>query len=124
MSSSEMCWGRGVVVKDHATPDVPGRGEAGVVHVVAVVARGRPRAGEGADTVTARLVVPGVRAYSPTLISGPITTFQSGTVTAGVSTSAVTVTGRGNGTNASRVTTPDISATNGVIHKIDRVLLP
>jgi len=69
-------------------------------------------------------VVPGVRAYSPTLISGPITTFQTGTITAGVSASAVTVTGRGNGTNASRVTTPDINATNGVIHKIDRVLLP
>ena len=70
-------------------------------------------------------VVPGVRAYSPTLTNGAvITTFQTGTITAGVSASAVTVTGRGNGTNASRVTTSDISATNGVIHKIDRVLLP
>lgn len=70
-------------------------------------------------------VVPNVRAYSPTLTNGAtITTFQTGTVTVGVTPTAVTVTGRGNGGNASNVTTPDISATNGVIHKIDRVLLP
>ena len=70
-------------------------------------------------------VVPGVRAYSPTLTNGAsITTFQTGTVTVGVTSSGVTVLGKGNGTNASNVTTPDISATNGVIHKIDRVLLP
>ncbi|CCH52669.1 beta-Ig-H3/fasciclin [Fibrisoma limi BUZ 3] len=70
-------------------------------------------------------VIPAVRAYSPTLTNGAtITTFQTGTVTVGVSSTAVTVTGRGNGGNPSRVTTPDINATNGVIHKIDRVLLP
>ncbi len=70
-------------------------------------------------------VVPGVRAYLPTLTNGAaLTTFQSGTVTVGVSTTSVTVTGRGNGGTASNVTTPNINATNGVIHKIDRVLLP
>lgn len=70
-------------------------------------------------------VVPGVRAYSPTLANGAsITTFQTGTVTVGVTSTGVTILGKGNGTNASNVTTPDISATNGVIHKIDRVLLP
>ncbi|MFD2574207.1 fasciclin domain-containing protein [Spirosoma soli] len=70
-------------------------------------------------------VIPSVRAYSPTLTNGAVlTTFQSGTVSVGVSATGVTVTGRGNGTNASNVTTPNINATNGVIHKIDRVLLP
>ncbi|MBC3783908.1 fasciclin domain-containing protein [Spirosoma utsteinense] len=70
-------------------------------------------------------VIPGVRAYSPTLTNGAtITTFQTGTVAVGVTPTAVTVTGRGNNGTASNVTTADISATNGVIHKIDRVLLP
>jgi uncharacterized surface protein with fasciclin (FAS1) repeats len=70
-------------------------------------------------------VVPGVRAYSPTLANGAaIPTVQTGTVTMGVSTTGVTVTGKGNGGTASRIITPDITATNGVIHKIDRVLLP
>ncbi|RIV21591.1 fasciclin domain-containing protein [Fibrisoma montanum] len=70
-------------------------------------------------------VIPLARAYSPTLTNGAVvTTFQTGTVTVGVSSTAVTVTGRGNGGNPSRVTTADINATNGVVHKIDRVLLP
>jgi uncharacterized surface protein with fasciclin (FAS1) repeats len=70
-------------------------------------------------------VVPGVRAYSPTLTNGAsITTFQTGAVTVGVTSTGVTILGKGNGTSASNVTMPDISATNGVIHKIDRVLLP
>ncbi|GAB3506473.1 fasciclin domain-containing protein [Spirosoma knui] len=71
-------------------------------------------------------VVPGVRAYSPTLTNGAaITTFQGGSVTANVgANNAVTLTGRGNNGAASNVVAADISATNGVIHKIDRVLLP
>ncbi|MDB5242312.1 MAG: fasciclin protein [Spirosoma sp.] len=70
-------------------------------------------------------VIPGVRAYSPTLVNGAtIPTFQTGTVTVGVSSTGLTVTGKGNGGTASKITTPDISATNGVIHKIDRVLMP
>ncbi|GAB3543463.1 fasciclin domain-containing protein [Spirosoma fluminis] len=70
-------------------------------------------------------VVANARAYSPTVASGPITTFGGGSVTATVgSNNAITLLSRGNGTNAANVTTADINATNGVIHKIDRVLLP
>jgi len=79
-------------------------------------------------TLTAVLtnhVVAPARAYSPTLVNGPVTTFGGGSVTVAVgSNNAVTLLSRGNGTNVSTVTTADINATNGVIHKIDRVLLP
>lgn len=76
------------------------------------------------------------RAYSPTLVSGPITTFGMGSVTAAVGTgNAVTLRSAGNGAQLSNVLSNtvaggtavrnrDITATNGVIHKIDRVLLP
>lgn len=79
-------------------------------------------------TLTAVLtnhVLANARAYSPTLVNGPITTFGGGslTVTAGAN-NAVSILSRGNGTNAANVTRADINATNGVIHKIDRVLLP
>ncbi len=79
-------------------------------------------------TLTAVLtnhVIPSVRAFSPTLVNGPVTTFGGGsvTVTAGAN-NAVTLLSKGNGTNAATITTADINATNGVIHKINRVLLP
>lgn len=81
-------------------------------------------------------VLANARAYSPTLISGPITTFGGGTLTATVgSNGAVTLQSRGNGaavsnvlsntvTNGKLMRNRDINATNGVIHKIDRVLMP
>lgn len=70
-------------------------------------------------------VVANARAFSPTIVGGPISTFGGGSVTATIgSSNAITLLSRGNGTNVSNVTTPDITATNGVIHKIDRVLLP
>ncbi|GAB3643051.1 fasciclin domain-containing protein [Spirosoma arcticum] len=78
-------------------------------------------------------VVANARAYSPALTNGQaITTFGTGSVTATVGTNnAVSLLSPGNGTNASNVlaNSPtaqnrDINATNGVIHKIDRVLLP
>jgi len=79
-------------------------------------------------TLTAVLtnhVVAPARAYSPTLVNGPVTTFGGGPVTVTLgSNNAVTLLSRGNGTNAANVTTADINATNGVVHKIDRVLLP
>lgn len=78
-------------------------------------------------TLTAVLtnhVIAGARAYSPTLVNGPITTFGGGSLTVATGANGVTILSRGNGTNAARVTTADINATNGVIHKIDRVLLP
>ncbi|MBC7570479.1 MAG: fasciclin domain-containing protein [Spirosoma sp.] len=76
-------------------------------------------------TVLTNHVIPSVRAFSPTLVSGPVTTFGGGSVTVTVgSNNAVTLLSKGNGTNAATVTTADINATNGVIHKINRVLLP
>ncbi|SOD92809.1 fasciclin domain-containing protein [Spirosoma fluviale] len=82
--------------------------------------------------LTNHVVVNPGRAYSPTIVSGPITTFGTGSVTATVGTgNALTLLSPGNGGQASTVlqnTTGvqnrDITATNGVVHKIDRVLLP
>ena len=86
--------------------------------------------------LTNHVVVNPPRAFSPTLTNGPITTFGTGTVTATVGTgNAVTLTSRGNAgqvsnvlsntlVNGALVRNRDINATNGVIHKIDRVLLP
>lgn len=71
-------------------------------------------------------VVPGTRAYSPTLINGATVSAAGGsslTITVGTG-NTLSVTSRGNAGAASRIISPDISATNGVIHKIDRVLLP
>ncbi len=65
------------------------------------------------------------RTYTPTITNGSsLSTIQGGTITAGVSTTALTVTGTGNKGVASNITGPDITATNGVVHIIDRLLLP
>ena len=53
----------------------------------------------------------------PTLLTG-------GLLRTNVSGTGVTVTGNGNGTRTSRVVTPNIVTTNGVVHVIDRLLLP
>lgn len=82
--------------------------------------------------LTNHVVVNPGRAFSPTIVSGPITTFGTGSVTATVgSGNALTLLSPGNGGQASTVLqntagvqNRDITATNGVIHKIDRVLLP
>lgn len=65
------------------------------------------------------------RTYTPLITNGSsLTTLQGGTLTAGISTTALTVTGRGNSNTASNITVPDITATNGVVHIIDRLLIP
>lgn len=64
------------------------------------------------------------RAFSTNLASGPVPAAGGQNLAVAVGASGVTVTGRGNGTNASNVTRADVVATNGVIHVIDRVLLP
>ncbi len=82
--------------------------------------------------LTNHVVVNPGRAYSPTIVSGPITTFGTGSVTATVGTgSTLTLLSPGNAgqvsnvlANTTGVQNRDITATNGVIHKIDRVLLP
>lgn len=66
-------------------------------------------------------VVPG-RAFSPILTNGNVKTAGGGDVTVDVS-NGVTVKGKTN-TQASKVVTANILATNGVVHVIDRVLLP
>lgn len=53
-----------------------------------------------------------------------LTTAQGGKVNVKVSGGKVTVTGKGNGTSASNITQSDIPLTNGIMHIIDRVLLP
>lgn len=77
------------------------------------------------QAVLAYHVVP-ARVYTPMVTSGSsLTTAATGaTVTIGTSTTSITVTGKGNGTRASNVIGPDVTATNGVIQIIDRLLLP
>ncbi|HEX8657717.1 MAG TPA: fasciclin domain-containing protein [Hymenobacter sp.] len=70
-----------------------------------------------------QLHVVGSRAFSSDLTTGPLTTL-GGSVTVGVSGTGVTVRGAGNGTNNANVVSANILATNGVVHVIDRVLLP
>ncbi|GAB3899639.1 hypothetical protein GCM10028803_21110 [Larkinella knui] len=65
------------------------------------------------------------RAFSTNLTNGAtITTAQGGTITSNVSATGVSFLGKGNGNQVANVTSADIVATNGVVHVIDRVLLP
>ncbi|CCH01111.1 Transforming growth factor-beta-induced protein ig-h3 Beta ig-h3 [Fibrella aestuarina BUZ 2] len=71
-------------------------------------------------------VVPG-RVFSTQLTDGltsPTLLGATPTLRFGVTGTGVTVTGAGNGTSASNVTSANILTTNAVIHRIDRVLLP
>nr|WP_293836124.1 fasciclin domain-containing protein [uncultured Arsenicibacter sp.] len=67
--------------------------------------------------------VPG-RVFSTNLSSGKITTLQSGTATVTVGANTITVLGAGNNGAAATVTRPNVMATNGIIHVIDKVLMP
>jgi uncharacterized surface protein with fasciclin (FAS1) repeats len=67
-------------------------------------------------------VVPG-RVFSTNLVNGNVATAQGGNVSINLGT-GVQVTGLGNGGSAANVVAPNVLATNGVIHAIDRVLLP
>lgn len=66
-------------------------------------------------------VLPG-RAFSPTLATGNVAAAGGGQLAVDVS-SGVTVKGKGS-TQAAKVLMADMLATNGVVHVIDRVLLP
>lgn len=64
-------------------------------------------------------------AYSQTFQNGAdIATAQGTTVRTNVASGKVTLLGKGNGTSVANVTTADQVASNGVVHIIDRVLLP
>lgn len=76
-------------------------------------------------TLTAVLTyhVVGGRAFSSDLVAGPLTMFAGGTTTISL-TGGATIKGNGNGTNASNIIATNIMCRNGVVHVIDRVLLP
>lgn len=67
--------------------------------------------------------VVGARVFSSQLSNGPVPTLLT-PQTVGINLSGPTVLGNANGGQASRIIITDVLATNGVIHAIDRVLLP
>ncbi len=69
-------------------------------------------------------IVSGTRAFSSDLTNNQVVTTLNGPVTLGVSGTGVTVRGPGNGTTPANVTTANVLTNNGVVHVIDRVLLP
>jgi uncharacterized surface protein with fasciclin (FAS1) repeats len=78
------------------------------------------------DQVTGILAyhVIGARVYSCNLVDGSKPTTVNGATLTVSLTAGPQVLGNGNGGNPSNILATDISATNGVIHVIDRVLLP
>lgn len=64
------------------------------------------------------------RAFSPTIQSGDLGTTQGTALTVAVTTKGIAVTGKGNPTVAGNLIQTDLITTNGVVHLIDRVLLP
>jgi uncharacterized surface protein with fasciclin (FAS1) repeats len=71
-------------------------------------------------------VVPG-RVFSSDLANGDVTMLGGGTTTVNVSdgtNGGPTITGTGNGDAKANIVAPNVMARNGVIHVIDRVLLP
>lgn len=70
-----------------------------------------------------RYHVVGGRAFSSDLTNGSLTMLAGGNTTISL-TSGATIKGNGNGANASNIIGTNIMARNGVVHVIDRVLLP
>ncbi|CAN5649674.1 hypothetical protein BH11BAC3_BH11BAC3_37600 [soil metagenome] len=70
-----------------------------------------------------RYHVVGGRAFSSDLTNGSLTMLASGSTTVSL-TGGAKITGAGNGGNASNITKVNIMCRNGVVHLIDRVLLP
>lgn len=64
------------------------------------------------------------RAFSPTLRTGDLTTAQGTALTVAITAKGTTVTGKGNPAVAGNLLQTDLTSTNGVVHIIDRVLLP
>lgn len=65
------------------------------------------------------------RAFSQTFQNGAdVVTAQGASVRFNVVSGKVTILGKGNGTSSANVTTADVVTSNGVLHVIDRVLLP
>ncbi len=70
-----------------------------------------------------RYHVVGGRAFSSDLANGNLTMLAGGTTNISL-TAGATIRGNGNGGNASNIVATNIMARNGVVHAIDRVLLP
>ena len=70
-----------------------------------------------------RYHVVGGRAFSSDLANGSLTMLASGNTTVSL-TGGAKITGNGNGGTASNITAVNIMCRNGVVHLIDRVLLP
>ena len=64
------------------------------------------------------------RAFSPTLRPGDIATVQGISLTVTIGSKGITITGKGNPSVAGNLLQTDLISTNGVVHVIDRVLLP
>lgn len=64
------------------------------------------------------------RAFTPTLRTGELTTIQGTALLVTVNTKGITITGKGNPAVAGNLLQTDLTSTNGVVHVIDRVLLP
>lgn len=64
------------------------------------------------------------RAFSPTIQSGDLGTAQGTAMTFSVNANRITVTGKGNSSVAGNLIQTDLITTNGVVHLIDRMLLP
>lgn len=79
------------------------------------------------STVLSRIltyhVIPG-RVFSSDLANGKVTALSGGAFTVGLLGDNVSIMGTGNGTNAARITRANVLTNNGVIHTIDRLLLP
>ena len=74
-----------------------------------------------------RYHVVGGRAFSSDLTNGNLTMLAGGTTAINLtngSTGGPTITGSGNGGNKSNIVAANVVCTNGVVHVIDRVLLP
>ena len=66
------------------------------------------------------------RAFSSDITNGGTipTLFVGNSLTTNISASGVTIKGAGNGTSPANITAVNIVTTNGVIHAVDKVLLP
>jgi len=74
-----------------------------------------------------RYHVVGNRAFSSDLVNGNLAMLASGNTTINLTngtSGGPTITGTGNGSNRSNITAVNIVCRNGVVHLIDRVLLP
>jgi uncharacterized surface protein with fasciclin (FAS1) repeats len=74
--------------------------------------------------VTAASAPSGPRVFSSDLPNGTLPMLSGKSTTTNVATTGATIKGLGNGANASNILVANVMCSNGVVHVIDRVLLP